>query len=189
MSDIRVVPAEWDDIQKVFDAAEPRRCQCQWLKGGRDLSVKERRDRFREQATGEVPTGLIAYADQEPAGWVAVEPRIAYPGLRTKKIPWQDRTEDRDDPGVWAVTCFVVRKGFRGRGITYALAAATIGFARDHGAVAVEAYPMITQPGKPVTWGELYVGTRQVFEEAGFTEVTHPSPRRVVMRAALHGHA
>jgi hypothetical protein len=41
---------------------------------------------------------------------------------------------------------------------------------------------MITQPGKETTWGELYVGSRQVFAEAGFTEVSRPSPRRVVMR-------
>jgi hypothetical protein len=41
---------------------------------------------------------------------------------------------------------------------------------------------MITQPGKEITWGELNVGARQVFEEAGFTEVSHPTLRRVVMR-------
>ncbi len=92
------------------------------------------------------------------------------------------RDEDRDDDGVWAVTCFVTRKGYRKRGITYALAAATVGFAREHGARALEAYPMATPPGKEITWGELHVGSRQVFADAGFSEVSHPSPRRVVMR-------
>ena len=48
---------------------------------------------------------------------------------------------------------------------------------------ALEAYPMIATPGKEITWGELHVGSRQVFADAGFTEVSHPSPRRVVMRA------
>jgi hypothetical protein len=75
-----------------------------------------------------------------------------------------------------------VRKGYRKRGITYALAAATVDFARERGARALEAYPMITTPGVEIIWGELYVGTRQVFAEAGFAEVSHPSPRRVVMR-------
>lgn len=41
---------------------------------------------------------------------------------------------------------------------------------------------MITEPGKEITWGELNVGARQVFADAGFTEVSHPTPRRVVMR-------
>ena len=44
------------------------------------------------------------------------------------------------------------------------------------------AYPRITQPGKEITWGELHVGSRNVFDEAGFTEVTRPTSRRVVMR-------
>ena len=52
------------------------------------------------------------------------------------------------------MTCFVVRKGYRGRGLTYPLARATIDFARERGARALEAYPMITQPGKEITWGE-----------------------------------
>jgi hypothetical protein len=33
-----------------------------------------------------------------------------------------------------------------------------------------------------ITWGEVHVGTRQVFEDAGFEEVSHPTVRRVVMR-------
>ncbi len=99
-------------------------------------------------------SGLVAYVDDEPAGWVAVEPRTAYPKLRTSRVPWSGRDEDKDDDGVWAVTCFAVRKGYRGRGLTYPLARATIDFARERGARALEAYPMITQPGKEITWGE-----------------------------------
>ena len=127
-------------------------------------------------------SGLVAYVDGEPAGWVAVEPRTAYPKLRTTRIPWAGRQEDKDDDDVWAVTCLVVRKGFRRRGLTYHLAAATIDYARSRGARAVEAYPMITEPGKVITWGELHVGARQAFEEAGFKEITHPTKRRFVMR-------
>lgn len=44
---------------------------------------------------------------------------------------------------------------------------------------------MITEPGKQITWGELNVGARQVFAEAGFHEVSHPTKRRVVMRIDL----
>jgi len=35
---------------------------------------------------------------------------------------------------------------------------------------------MITQPGKGITWGEVHVGTRHVFADAGLTEAaTRPS--------------
>lgn len=37
------------------------------------------------------------------------------PRLRTMRVPWTGREEDRDDPGVWTVSCFVVRTGFRRR--------------------------------------------------------------------------
>lgn len=100
----------------------------------------------------------MAYLDDEPVGWVAVEPRTAYPKLRTSRIPWTGRDEDKDDEGIWAVTCLVVRKGYRGRGLTYPLARATIDYANERGARALEAYPMITQPGKEITWGEMHVG-------------------------------
>lgn len=130
-------------------------------------------------------SGIVAYLDGQPVAWAAVEPRTAYPKLRSSRIPWSGRDEDKDDESVWAVTCFVVRKEWRGRGLTYALATATIGFARERGALALEAYPMVTQPGKDITWGETHVGTRQVFQDAGFSEVTHPTVRRVVMRIDL----
>jgi GNAT superfamily N-acetyltransferase len=65
--------------------------------------------------------------------------------------PWAGRAEDKTDDSVWAVTCFVTRKGFRRRGISRALARATIDFARERGARALEGYPMITQPGQEVT--------------------------------------
>ena len=55
-------------------------------------------------------------------------------------------------------------------------------FARERGARALEAYPMITHPGEEITWGETHVGTRSIFEAAGLTEVYHATPRRVVMR-------
>jgi len=66
--------------------------------------------------------------------------------------------------------------------VSRALAAATPAFALARGARALEAYPMITEPGQEVTWGETHVGTRSIFEAAGFEEVHRATLRRVVMR-------
>jgi GNAT superfamily N-acetyltransferase len=185
---MNIVPANeapWDDIAAIFGTTDyAGRCQCQRLKVPgwiwRDSTQEQRTAALRAQTAA--GSGLVAYVDGEPAGWVAVEPRTAYPKLRTSRIPWSGRHEDKDDADVWAVTCFVVRKGFRGHGHTYPLALATIDFARSRGAKALEAYPMITKPGKEITWGELHVGARQVFADAGFEEVSAPTVRRVVMR-------
>jgi hypothetical protein len=41
---------------------------------------------------------------------------------------------------------------------------------------------MVTEPGKQITWGELHVGARHVFEDSRSADVSRPSVRRVVMR-------
>ena len=51
---------------------------------------------------------------------------------------------------------------------------AAVDFARERGARALEAYPMITEPGVEITWGETHVGTRSIFEAAGLTEIAAP---------------
>jgi GNAT superfamily N-acetyltransferase len=183
--------ASWEDLQAIFGTADAGYCQCQrfkirgWI--WRDSTQDERTAMLQDQTACGTPdatstSGLVAYVDGTPAGWVAVEPRTAYPKLRTSRVLWTDRSEDKDDESVWAVTCMVVRKGFRGRGLTYLLARATIDHARSRGARALEAYPMLTQPGRTITWGELHVGPHQAFEEAGFQQITHPTLRRTVMR-------
>lgn len=185
--------ATWEDVCAVFGTTGYHgRCQCQrfmvpgWV--WRDTTQDERTTMLQQQTRCDEPaapttSGLVAYVDGEPAGWVAVRPRAAYPKLRTLRVPWSGRPEeDKDDDGVWAVTCFVVRTGFRGRGLMYHLAAATVEHARSRGARALEGYAMTTQQGKEITWGELHVGARQCFEEAGFHEVGRPSLRRAVMR-------
>ncbi|MCW3842006.1 GNAT family N-acetyltransferase [Micromonospora yasonensis] len=192
---ITVVPANeagWDDLQTVFGRrGEAARCQCQWFKV-RDrewasVPVEARAERLRDQTDCGNPgsgttSGLVAYLDGEPVGWCAVEPRTAYPRLRYARVPWTGRDEDRTDPDVWAVTCFVTRVGYRRQGVSRALARAAVDFARARGARALEGYPMILPPGREATWGELYVGSRSIFADAGFVEVSHPTPRRVVMR-------
>ena len=193
---LTIVPANeasWADLQAILGTTDdPGRCACQRYKSEAfiwSMSDVECRRRLREQTNCDDPsaestTGLVAYlgAEREPVGWVAVEPRTEYRRLPKVRTVWSGRQEDKTDDSVWAVTCFVTRKGYRKRGLTYALAAATVGYARERGARALEASPMITLPGKEITWGELHVGSRQVFAEAGFTEVHRPSPRRVVMR-------
>jgi GNAT superfamily N-acetyltransferase len=196
--EVTVVPANevtWEDLQTVLGTrGDPARCQCQWYKiperDWRSVPQEERAHRLREQTDCGHPesgrtSGLLAYVGGEPSGWCAVEPRSVYHRLLRKRVPWAGRTEDRADDGVWAVTCFVVRTGFRRRGVSRALALATVEFARRGGARAVEGYPMITHPGHEITWGELHVGSRSIFAAAGYVEVSRPTTRRVVMRIDL----
>ena len=157
---LRIVPANqatWQDLVAIFGTADyPFHCQCQRLKVTgwlwRDTTLEERLVMHRAstacgQPGAEHTSGLVAYLEDEPVGWVAVEPRISYPKLRTLRVPWTGRDEDKDDDSVWAVTCFCVRKGYRGRGITYPLAQAAADHARERGAAASRATPWSPSPG------------------------------------------
>lgn len=191
---ISVVPANeasWDDLQTVFGTRGPAsRCQCQRYKLQRRESfasfpVEERAHRLRQQTDcgereSDRTSGLVAYLDATPAGWCAVEPRTAYSGLlRNNRVPWSGRAEDKTDDSIWAVTCIFTRAGFRRRGVGRALALASVDFARERGARALEGYPITTTD---VILEELHVGTRAMYEGAGFIEVSSPTLRRVVMR-------
>ncbi len=191
---LTVVPANtasWDDLQAVLGTAYPAGCQCQRFKMSdmewRHTLVEDLAERFREQTACGRPrarttSGLVAYADGEPVGWCAVEPRTAYPRLIGTILTWRGRDEDKDDDSVWALTCFLTRRGYRRRGVAHALARAAVDRARDRGASALEGYPLISRSGLRVTTDEVRVGVPSLFLGAGFTEVARPSPRRAVMR-------
>lgn len=191
---VSVVPANeagWQEIQAVFGSSgDPSRCWCQRFKmapgeswasvGAPELARRLRTQTRCSDQHAAATTGLVAYLDEEPVGWCAVEPRPAYPRmLRNNRVPWEGRSENKNDDSIWAVACFVVRKGFRRSGIASALAEAAVDFARQRGARALEAYPMTT---KEALLGELHVGTHAMFVAAGFAEVNRPSIRRAVMR-------
>lgn len=190
---LRIIPARdahWEDLQSVLSAASPRRCQCQRYalrprESFASFPAEERAQRLRQATYCDDPeslrtTGIIAYLNEEPVGWCAVQPRTAYPGLiRNNRVPWTGRTEDKYDDSIWAVTCFVTRVGYRRRGISRALARSAVQYAQEQGARAIEGYPLTTTA---VIDEELHVGTVAMFTQAGLQKVSQPSKRRVVMR-------
>lgn len=196
---LRIVPANeapWADVEAIFGTRGAASvCWCQRYKlAPREafsrFPAEERALRLREQVNPRDPgaestAGVLAYLDGEPVGWCAVQPRTAYPSLlRVYRTPWEGRSEDRADSSVWAVTCVFVRAGFRGRGISYALASGAVEHARSRGARAVEAYPMRTEAGE-IAWDEIHVGAESIFRAAGLSAVNRPGKRRVVMRMDL----
>jgi GNAT superfamily N-acetyltransferase len=191
---ISIVPANearCADLQTLFgERGAASWCQCQRYKlqpreAFRNFPVEERMNRLRQQTNCGRPdsadtSGLVAYLEGVPIGWCAVEPRVAYVSLiRNARVPWEGREQDKADASVWAVTCLFTRVGFRRRGINQTLARAAVAFARDRGARAIEAYPITT---RNVINEELHVGTERTFAEAGFIQVSRPTPRRAVMR-------
>jgi GNAT superfamily N-acetyltransferase len=186
---IEVRPATvFDDVRTVVGPKRPDANVCWCLsyripsKENRALVGTARGERVR-QLIEEGPPGVLAYAGDEVVGWAAVAPRAETSFARNRKIP------HLDDVAVWSVWCIRVRPGHRGEGISHHLLRGAVEFARSRGAPAIEGYP-VDNRGERVDLTMAYVGTRRLFERAGFTKAADTDSvlngfPRVLMRLDL----
>ncbi|MFC3299337.1 GNAT family N-acetyltransferase [Arthrobacter agilis] len=187
---IEVLPATvFDDLESILGPNRPDSNVC-WCLSYRvsskmNLALRglERGSLVSELTAQDPPPGVLAYEGGEVVGWAAVHPRAGTSFARNRKIPHVD---DRD---VWSVWCIRVRPGHRGKGVSHHLLAGAVEFARSHGAPVIEGYP-VDNRGEKVDLTMAYVGTRALFERAGFTKaaltdsVLNGFPR-VLMRREL----
>jgi GNAT superfamily N-acetyltransferase len=114
---------------------------------------------------------MLAYLDDLLVGWCGFGPRREMERLvRSRTIPTVD------DRLVWSIVCFLVRVGYRRRGVARALLQGVIDTAREAGAETLEAYP-VDPGGKRIDVSFAYVGTAPMFEMAGFHRVVETSAR------------
>jgi GNAT superfamily N-acetyltransferase len=182
-SQVEVVPAtpeHWTAIEEFFTGAP---CWCQYWRVSsgeyRRLSKDDpfetwsarRKAALRRQLSGPVPPGMLAYSDSRLVGWCGFGPRPEMERLvRSRTIPAVD------DRPVWSIVCFLVRVGYRRKGVARALLEGLIEYARGHGAPALEAYP-VDPGGKRIDVAFAYVGTTSMFEKAGFRRILETSAR------------
>lgn len=180
----------FDDVRTMVGPKRPDANVC-WCLSYRLTSSKEnqalsgtaRGDRVRELME-QGPPGVLAYGDDdEVVGWAAVHPRADTSFATNRRIPHVD------DLDVWSVWCIRVRPGHRKQGISHELLAGAVDFARAQGAPAVEGYP-VDNRGEKVDLTMAYVGTKALFERAGFEQVAETTSRlagfpRVLMRLDL----
>ncbi len=181
--------SRFDDVATMLGPKNPDSSVCWCLshrvdsKTNRELVGRSRGEYVKKLCRRRVSPGVLAYEDGEVIGWAAVAPRSELPFARSTKIPHVD------DLPVWSVWCIRVRPGHRGRGVSYALLEGAVSYARSQQAPAVEGYP-VDNKGNKVDPTMAYVGTRKLFEQAGFTKAANTDSvsggfPRVIMRADL----
>ncbi len=98
-------------------------------------------------------------------------------GIESSPLDGKDR--------LWRITCFVVDKQYRRRGVASAALKAALEAIRKKGGGLVEAYPVSkTDQGS----NYMYSGTVTMFEKAGFNMITPLATGRtatVVMRKTI----
>jgi len=149
----------------------------------RELSATARGELVEKLVRQKPAPGVLAYDGDEVVGWAGVHPRADTTFARNRRIPHVD------DLDVWSVWCIRVRPGHRGAGLSHALLEGAVRFARENGAPAIEGYP-VDNAGEKVDLTMAYVGTRALFEKAGFekasgTESVLNGFPRVLMRLDL----
>jgi GNAT superfamily N-acetyltransferase len=179
---VPLTPDRFADLEALFGPrGASSGCWCMYwrlqraeFRAGKDAG---NRAAFRRYVDGHVP-GLLAYQGGTPVGWVAVEPRAAYP--RLEGIP---ALAPVDAQPVWSIPCFFVARGSRGKGVSRALVAAAVEHARGEGARILEAYPSDVDGHRQP--GSIFLGVASAFRAAGFEEVARRDPDRPVLRLAL----
>ncbi len=187
---IEVRPATvFDDVATMVGPKRPDATVCWCLsyripsKENQALAGTARGDLVRKLCHQNPPPGVLAYDGDEVVGWAGVHPRADTTFATSRKLPHVD------DLDVWSVWCLRVRPGHRGKGISHRLLEGAVGFARDNGAPAIEGYPVDNKAAK-VDLTMAYVGTRKLFERAGFTKAADTGSvlngfPRVLMRLPL----
>jgi GNAT superfamily N-acetyltransferase len=179
---VRPLSAErWHDVEALFG---PRGacagCWCMWWRVSRKEFEAHKGDdnrrAFRRLVTGGAVPGLLAYCDEQPAGWCCIGPRDAFPTLDRSRV-----LARLDEQPVWSIVCFFIARRFRHQGLSRWLARAAVDYARAAGATIVEAYPVdTTSPAYPDAYA--YTGLVSTFTHVGFSEVARRSPTRPILR-------
>ena len=180
---------DFDAVAAILGPKNPTSSVCFCLshripaKLNRSLVGQERGDHVRYLCSQDVAPGVLAYDGETVVGWAAVAPRSELPFARSTKIPHVD------DLPVWSIWCIRVRPGHRKKGIARTLIPGAVDYAAAQGARVVEGYP-VDNKGEKVDLTMAYVGTRALFEAAGFTmasstDATSAGFARVIMRRDL----
>jgi GNAT superfamily N-acetyltransferase len=181
--------AVFDDVKQVLGPKRPDANVCWCLsyriasKENQSLVGTARGERVRQLCGQTPPPGVLAYDGDQVVGWAGVQPRADTTFATNRKIPHVD------DLDVWSVWCLRVRPGQRGKGISHRLLEGAVAFARENDAPAIEGYP-VDNKGAKVDLTMAYVGTRKLFEKAGFVKAADTDSvlngfPRVLMRLLL----
>ena len=183
-----VTPERFEDLADVINPN--RRANHCWCLSHRlrsqeieELGGGQRELALRRLCERETPPGVLGYLDAAPVAWCNIGPRSEIPRLVHSRL-----IRPVDDVPVWSIVCIVVRSGHRRQGVTTPLIEGAVAYARSRGAPAVEAYPVEPEGRMDTTMA--FVGTRSMFEKAGFeavgtTDAVASRMPRIVMRYAL----
>jgi len=186
-------PATWVDFEDLFSRGNGWDfCWCMHHHRCRPLPKSEKLRRA-ERGRANYPDkkalvmkgrshGILVYHNGEAVGWCQYG--------RAEELPRID--DDRNYSGLaegdtsklWRITCFVVDKRYRRRGVGSRAIEAALASIKRQGGGLVEGYPVVDWQG--ASFGNVSThGTVSMFRKHGFKRVAQFGPRNVLMRRTV----
>jgi len=194
----------WPDFEKLFSQKNGwDHCQCmhfhrpcslprdQWLHSRAERALRNRREKRQLVEKGSAH-GILVYENSEPIGWCQYGPGEELPRI-DKSRNYQALASRGASVRLWRITCFVVDRKHRKRGVATAALRAALESIRKKGGGVVEAYPLIDweglrrselrRRGHAPSFGNMSThGTVSMFEKHGFEIVAPFGGTNVLVR-------
>lgn len=189
----------WPDFERLFSQKNGwDHCWCmhfhrpcslpknKQLRSRAERGIRNRREK-RELVEQGISHGILVYTKGEPVGWCQYGSREELPRIDNSRN-YRGLAPEVGAGRVWRITCFVVDKKFRKRGVASTALKAALEAIRKKGGGLVEAYP-ITHWESYAFGNESTHGTVSMFVKEGFKTVaslgstkfsTHVLMRRTV---------
>lgn len=184
----------WPDFERLFSQGNGWDfCWCMYfqrprgLPGGLEQRPRaERAARNRPDKLALVERnkshGILVYCGGEPVGWCQYGPRDELP--RIDNSPHCRGHSPEGNQNLWRITCFVVDKRYRRRGVGSAALRAALAAIKKKGGGIVEAFPVTRWDG--ASFGNVSThGTVSMFARQGFMKIAPWGNRNVLMRRTL----
>lgn len=181
-----LTPERWPDLEAVFAAkgcSIARSCWCMFYRRSGEppapppgqTQAQSNRAALKSIVDAGRFTGLLAYRDGAPVGWLSFGPRADFAKLARSPV-----MKPVDAQPVWSIICFVVPAEHRGQGVATALLKAAVRHARQAGVALLEGYPV--DKARRSNDEFMWFGAKSMFDAVGFEEVARRKPTRPVVR-------
>ena len=159
-----------------------------------ERAVRNRRDK-RELVEKGCSHGMLVDVKGEPVGWCQYGPKEELPRIDNSRA-YRGLALKRGTEKFWRITCFVVDKKYRKRGVATTALKAALEAIRSKGGGLVEAYPIIPwedlcrsrlrRCGHAPAFGNVSThGTLSMFQKEGFKAVAPFGVSNILMRKTV----
>lgn len=190
--------ATWPDFVKLFTQGNGwDHCFCvhfhracslpksEWLPTRAERGIRNRRVQKKLLERNE-SHGILVYAEGQPVGWCQFGSAGELPRFDNSKNYREAALDSAGQvrKGLWRISCFVVARQFRRRGIAGIALRAALASIEKRGGGIVESFPLANLRGQ--SFGNASTGgTVSMFKKEGFSVVSQFGNFNVVMRREI----